>query len=71
MKKVKQSLFLGRTFCDKTATWLFSDGSGGVVTEEDRQEIINATYMSTHVGTNGVFVLAALGALQDRLKEAI
>jgi len=58
--------FLSRTLNPNTMTWAYSDGSGGIYTEEDRQEVFDACARRVPGGGNGIFVLAKLDELRKK-----
>jgi hypothetical protein len=59
--------FLGRTLDEKTMTYSYPDGSGGVLPEEMRQDVTAAAEQYTPAGGNGIFVLAAIWSWKKRL----
>ena len=58
--------FLGRLFDVNTQTWNHPDGSGGVITEEHRQEIYLDTDGCSMYGISGIF---KKWEIQDRVRK--
>jgi len=64
--------FLGRKFNPNTMTYSHSDGSGGALPEEMRQDMINAAeqrivFKDGTTGGNGLFVLYEMWKWKDKL----
>ena len=61
--------FLGRTFDVNTRTWKHPDGSGGVITEEHRQEIYLAHDNCPMYGISGLLKKWEIQERMDKIKR--